>query len=168
MATTRPQTDERLKLRQWFGEIPVKDARRDLHIQINEKDIKTAVKGDPENCVFSRACQRAYGSRSVVFFGTVAYVDVLNNRGNRQVERYLINKEGRDLIKRFDKGNKVSVAGFKLLGIPAGSTTEAKRKYMRKYMRDHAQAPRSTTAPKRRPSHSRFDMFIQPHSAQAA
>src|SRR6188474_2774565 len=85
------------KLKQWFGNLPVVEAKRELRIQPSLRDIRGAVKQDPERCVFSRACRRQLGANTAVFFRTRAYVDLLDEDGKRHIERFNISKDGTKL-----------------------------------------------------------------------
>ena len=93
---------ERIILKKYFGDLKVIEAKHGLRIQPNESDIKNAVRGDARNCVFSKACQRMWSSIAVVFFGTVAYVDLLDKKGVRNVERFNISSEGQRFINAVD------------------------------------------------------------------
>ena len=80
------------------------------------------MKGDPTQCAFSRACQRMWESSIVVFFSTVAYVDLLSDEGTRRVERFIISKGAQDFIRAFDDGEHVNPKGF-VLSAPRPSQT---------------------------------------------
>lgn len=106
-------------IRRFFDGLEVIEAKRELRIQPNAVDSKDAVRDDPTACVFSRACQRVYGSQAVLFFKTIAYVDLLGTRGKskgkRRIERFTIGHAGRKFIRDFDAGKVTSPAGFVLL-----------------------------------------------------
>lgn len=110
----------------WFDNMPVVEAKRELRIQPNKGDIKGAVPNDPHNCVFSKACARMWNSHAVLFFGTVAYVDLLSPNGQRRVERFLISEAGQKFIREVDAGKSVVPGGFVLLP-PTRSTLVAAR-----------------------------------------
>lgn len=121
-------------LRKCFGDVPVKDAKRDLHVQPTPEDFSNGVPRDPGNCGFSRTCQRAFGSKLVLFLARVAYVDLLDDKGNRVVNRYLIDERGVAIIKQYDalsKNGELPVgfvpSGFTLKAPPPGATLEAIR-----------------------------------------
>jgi hypothetical protein len=91
-----------IKLKEFFGDMSVSDAKADLHIQPNEEDIRTAVPGDPQNCAFSRACQRMYGSKGALFLGRSAYVDLLDEQGRSVVRRHILSRTAQDFIDNID------------------------------------------------------------------
>lgn len=97
-----------------WGGMPVRDARKDLRIVPTRADVRTAKRGDPEQCVFSQACRRQFGSSQVMFLRGVAYIDLPQEDGSRVVERFLVPPAMRELIVNFDKGSSVPVAGFML------------------------------------------------------
>lgn len=99
-------------LQRWFGDLPVVEATHELRVQPTDADIKSAKKNDPANCAFSRTCQRMWGATTVLFFGTVAYVDLLSDKGVRRVERFQLPMAAREYIAAFDAGKKVNPAGF--------------------------------------------------------
>lgn len=163
-------------LRKWFGDLEVIEAKRELRVQPNDDDIKNAVKHDPMNCVFSRACQRMWSSTAVVFFGTVAYVDLLDSKGVRHVERFTISADGKRFIREFDAGKVTKPRGFVLLA-PTKSQTAAAKTLRRKQLRSARKAVlkgKTTGAlrPKRKPTGIRLSVFRNgmgmaqfPHSA---
>lgn len=104
----------RVALKRWFGDLEVVEASRDLHVQPKEEDAINGIRKDPSQCMFSKACQRMYDSTVVLFFGTVAYVDLLDEDGIRRVNRFMIDSPAQAVINAYDKGKKVNGAGFKL------------------------------------------------------
>ena len=116
-------------LKRWFGELEVVEAKKELRVQPNEEDIISAVKNDPRQCVFSRACQRMWSSTAVVFFRTVAYVDLLDSAGKRRLERFSISSAGQRMIRDFDAGKKIDPKGFVLLPPSASATTDRVLQY---------------------------------------
>lgn len=120
-------------LKRVFGDLEVVEATAPLHLQPQRCDIDTAERDDPANCAFSRACQRMYGSSVVLFFGTVAYVDLLDEHGERKIFRFSIGQAARDFIKAFDAGEDVKPGGFRLSPPPPGETLDgiAKRRRSR-------------------------------------
>ena len=155
---------DRQQLQKYFGDLPIVEAKKELRIQPNAKDIKAAVRGDAEQCVFSRACKRMWNSERVAFFGTKAYVELLDKNGNKRIERFVISNEGRKMIKDFDKGKKIDPAGF-VLKPPSPSNTaayflvKARERYAKK-----GQNPKDGTRPKRPPSSARFAKFASAHA----
>ena len=77
---------------QFFGDLPVVEAKANLQVQPIAEDIENAVPGDPQNCAFAKACKRMYGSKGVLFFSTVAYIDLLDGKGRRVAMRHTISE----------------------------------------------------------------------------
>lgn len=109
-------------LTRYFNGLRVVEATEALHIQPQRCDIETAERDDPANCAFSRACQRMYDSSVVLFFGTVAYVDLLDPDGDRRVHRFRIDPRAQAFIKAFDAGDDVKPGGFRLTPPPPAAT----------------------------------------------
>jgi hypothetical protein len=160
---------DRTALRKWFGDLEVVEAKKELRVQPNDNDIKESVANDPRNCVFSRACQRMWNSTVVVFFGTVAYVDLLDAAGKRRVERFNISLAGQRFIREFDAGSPITPGGFVLLPPAPSMTIKEKRKNFKKYAAKRRRAilkGKTTGAktpgakrPKRKPSGIRLSVF---------
>lgn len=110
------KTVERL----WDG-IPVQDAENDLRIIIKPCDVSSAVQKDPGHCVFARACKRSFGTKKVLFLRTVAYVELPDDNGGIKVERFQMSDSVMQLIKNFDRGDKVIPHGGFLLLAPSPS-----------------------------------------------
>ena len=154
---------DRAGLRRWFGNLEVIEAKAELRVQPNEEDIKNAIPNDPKNCVFSRACQRMWSSTAVVFFGTIAYVDLLDKNGVRHVERFTISSEGKRFIRAFDAKKPIRPKGFVLLPPTASTTIEARNARSKKDRRRAVLKGKSTGSnarrPKRKPTGIRLSVF---------
>jgi len=108
-----------------WGDIDVVDAKKDLRVFIQPEDVKRATRQDPGCCVFAEACKRQFSATKVLFWRSIAYVELPGPDGSRRVERFTLSPEMRDLIENFDKGNAVGTdAGFELKR-PRPSTTLA-------------------------------------------
>jgi hypothetical protein len=104
-----------------------------------------------------------WGSTAVVFFGTIAYVDLLDKNGRRHVERFVISEEGKRFIRAFDAGKNIVPKGF-LLRPPPPSHTAAKVSAVSKAFRRKAVLKGSSTGsdakrPKRKPTGMRLSVF---------
>lgn len=103
------------EIRRVWGDVQVVDARKDLRVFIEPEDVKKATKKDPGCCVFAQACKRQFAATKVLFWKSVAYVELPGPGGKRRVERFILSPDMRDLIENFDKGNQVpTLAGFEL------------------------------------------------------
>ena len=111
-----------------WGGIPVKDSEHDLRVIIKPCDVKGAVEKDPENCVFAKACRRSFGTKKVLFFRRIAYVEIPDENGESKVERFFMSESVHNLIRDFDRGNAIIPHGGFLLKAPSPSNTlESKR-----------------------------------------
>lgn len=133
-------------LKRWFEGLEVVEAEKELRIQPNAEDVKTAIRGDPRNCVFSRACQRMWGSRLVAFFGTVAYVDLLDGAGKRRVERFMISANGSKELRAWDEGKRFTPKGFLLLPPPPSNTLAGKAKHREALLKGESTGHKGSTA----------------------
>ncbi len=104
-----------VEIQRLWGDAPVVDATKDLRVFILPDDAEGAVRRDPGCCVFARACQRSFGSTKVLFFRSVAYVELPDDEGNVRVERFNMTPKMRSLVEAFDRGEGiVPRAGFLL------------------------------------------------------
>jgi hypothetical protein len=98
-----------------WGGLPVVDGDHDLRVFITQDDLDNAVRKDPGACVFAAACKRIFGSSKVLFFKSVAYVDLPDENGNHRVERFEMPRSMRALVEAFDRGEMtIPEAGFLL------------------------------------------------------
>lgn len=158
----------RSTIRRYFGDLEVVEAEKEIRIQPNEQDIKSAVVGDPENCVFSQACRRMWSANIVLFFGTIAYVDLLDADGKRRVERFRISPAGQRYIRAFDAGEPVDPKGFALLPPRPSETLEAECRKNTRARRallvgtaEEAKGGSNAKRPKRKPSTGRLSTFYR-------
>jgi hypothetical protein len=157
------------ELRRVFGDMEVVEATEALHIQPRPRDIKTAKRDDPANCAFSRACQRMYDSSVVLFFRTVAYVDLLDEHSVRKIYRFRIDRPAQEFIKAFDAGEDVGPGGFRLSPPPPGMTLNGAAEQRKKRTERRREAalkgeayepdPRYRHAGMNRPTAARFRNF---------
>jgi hypothetical protein len=156
-------------VKNWFPGLPVVEAKHALRIQPSASDLSNSVRHDAQRCVFSQCARRMWGSHRVVFFGSTAYLDLLDSYGRRRVERFLISADGRRLIRDFDAGKKIKLRGFVLR--PPSKTTmlKSKRRYAAEYHKKHGYAQQATkSVSKRKPTYIRYVEFEKtPHRAGA-
>jgi hypothetical protein len=111
------------QVERFWGKIPVVDAKKELRVFILPDDVRNACPKDADSCVFALACKRACGASRVLFFRTIAYVELPDKSGKMRVERFMISDDMKELISRFDRGLPVQEnAGFTLL-VPKPSKT---------------------------------------------
>lgn len=120
-------------VRRLWGNLPVKDATEILRVMPTERDVTKATRHDPSACAMAQACRRMFHSRSVLFFRTVAYVDVPQANGTRAVERYFLNANAREQILRFDRTGKFDPAGYTLHAPHKSKRLDAIAKKSREY-----------------------------------
>src|SRR5215471_718076 len=119
------------EIRKLYGDLPVFDADSDMIVYVNLDDQEYGVPGDPNNCMFSRACKRAFGSQGVLFYPTVAYVDMLHPSDNSQraVFRFYLPKPTRRRLERFEwDRNHAIEATFLLKAVPPSQRLTTRRK----------------------------------------
>lgn len=117
------------ELRREWGDVPVIDAMKDLRVFVMPEDVAAATRKDPGFCVFAQACRRSYGSTKVMFWRTVAYVELPNAEGGIRVERFMLGDGVQALIRRFDEGKGViPKAGFVLHAPPRGRKLDHARR----------------------------------------
>ncbi len=124
LSTKKPAPEKRRRkmvdlgaehIRRTWGDVDVVDANKDLRVFIAPEDVKAATKKDPGYCVFAQACRRLFHTTKVLFFRTVAYIEMPTESGERRVERFIMGPAMRDLIESFDQGKGViPEAGFLL------------------------------------------------------
>jgi hypothetical protein len=116
------------EIRRLWGDIEVVDASKDLRVFISPEDVRSATPKDPGCCVFAQACKRQFAATKVLFWRSVAYVELPSQSGKRRVERFRLSPEMRSLIESFDRGRPVALeAGFELKAMGPSQTFERKR-----------------------------------------
>jgi hypothetical protein len=116
------------EIQRHWGDIEVIDATKDLRVFIKPEDVASAKSKDPGCCVFAQACKRQFAATKVLFWRSVAYVELPGPDGKRRVERFELSPHMRQLIEDFDKGNAVPLsAGFELKRVRPHMTFEVKR-----------------------------------------
>lgn len=112
-------------IRREFKGLPMVDAKADFSLVLRTADIHAA-KGhakDPENCALAKACARQLHSSKVVFFRSVAYVDMPDEKGVRSVIRFILPDNTSAIIRAFDKGESVKGEVMVALKAPSDSCT---------------------------------------------
>ena len=110
-------------IRRHWGDIEVVDAANDLRVFVQPQDVASATTKDPGCCVFAQACKRQFAATKVMFWKSVAYVELPGPDGTRRVERFTMSPDMRNLVENFDQGKSVIPdAGF-LLKAPRPSYT---------------------------------------------
>ena len=130
MSMRRTQRDILVR---FFGDLPVIEAKGKLIVLANDNDGQRAVRADPANCVFAKACHRLYGSTAVVFFRSVAYIDLPDAHNVRHIHRFMLPHETRDKIAEFDRTGVAATGGYTLLPPTRSATLEAAEKYQRRH-----------------------------------
>lgn len=113
-------------LRMFHG-LPVVDAEAPLRIFPIAADISGAKIKDPENCILARACKRMFGSKSILFWRTTAYVELTDENGTPRVERFKLSGYARKAIEKFDKTGIANPAGYTLSPPAPGVSLECQR-----------------------------------------
>jgi hypothetical protein len=122
-----------VEIKRHWGDIEVVDATKDLRVFVQPEDISSAVEKDPGCCVFAQACKRQFAATKVLFWKSVAYVELPGPDGKRRVERFTLSSQMRSLIEDFDKGKPViPEAGFELKRVRNSERFEAREEKRRK------------------------------------
>lgn len=148
------------RLKKWFGELPVKEARADLIIQPSQADIKQAKRNDPRHCIFANACSRMYGSKSVLFFKRYSYVDMLNEKGERVVYRFENSPELQKCIEEFDEKNLAKEGAF-MLRRPAKSRKLGSRKHYKPSSKPRVAGSKVKKFRRPKPVHGRYLQYLE-------
>lgn len=103
------------EIKRHWGDVEVVDAEKDLRVFIQPEDVNSATAKHPGCCVFAQACKRQFAATKVLFWKSVAYVELPGVDGKKRVERFQLGPNMRELIENFDKGMPVAeMAGFEL------------------------------------------------------
>lgn len=122
------------EIRRVWGEIEVVDSDKDLRVFIRPEDVLSATPKDPGCCVFAQACKRQFAATKVLFWRSVAYVELPGPDGTPRVERFSLSPQMRSLIENFDKGNPIpNVAGFELKKPRQWQTFQSQSRKQRAY-----------------------------------
>jgi hypothetical protein len=131
-----------------FGNLTRRDAKQNLRVIVTDADIKIAVRVDPCNCAIAKACHRMFNSTAAVIFHTIAYVDLIDDKSKRWLERFVVSRSAKRAIELFDKTGKADPAGFILRAPSPCNTTEALRKKNKVY--EEAKKANGITRPHRK------------------
>ena len=111
-----------------WGRKIIVDAKENLRVFILPEDLENATRKDPACCIFAQACKRSFHATKVLFFRTVAYVELPFQDGETRIERFILPKPMRDLIADFDKGRTdIPSAGFLLKSPTVAQSLDAER-----------------------------------------
>jgi hypothetical protein len=142
------QADE---VRSIFGALEIVEAKTDFVVYVTAEEHETGVRGDPNRCMFSNACKRAFGSKGVLFYPTIAYVDMVDPRDSsrRIVMRFQLPPETRKQLEDFDAGiGDFQEASFILKAVRPSERLAAKAKRSRQRKRAQQLSPAERTAAK--------------------
>lgn len=103
-----------------FRGLPVEDATAPVFIQPSREDIDSGIPGDPCNCMYANAFKRLYNSHNVFIFSEIAYIEMLNSKGEHIMKRYFIKGDAHKLRQAFDEGIPIPAHGVSF-DIPTGS-----------------------------------------------
>jgi hypothetical protein len=115
------------EVRSIFGDLEIVEATTDFVVYVTAQEQEESVRGDPNKCMFSEACKRAFGSKGVLFYPTVAYVDMIDpeDPDRRIVMRFRLPQKTRDRLEAFDRGeDDTHEATFVLKAVPKTKTLQ--------------------------------------------
>jgi len=124
------------KLLDKFGGYPIKEAKSDLVIYLQDVHIEDATVADPSNCAFAMACKDTLKSPFAWFWRAWAYVVLPDDKGVPSAFRFQIPQRTSQQIIDFDRTGHAAQGGYWLKAPPEGSTLEARRKRDRQYAKD--------------------------------
>ncbi len=130
---------DRATLKKLFGDLPVVEGKRDLHIQLSPSDLRKAGKS-PHNCVFAQACKRLWKSKGVMIYSTTAYIDLLDKNGDRKLTRFMISKPMAKVIQKFDNDGEVPEVGVVLRAPSPSQTVRWRVRHKRRWRADPTNA----------------------------
>lgn len=117
-----------LEIRRLWGGLPVVDATKALRLFVRPEDVEKATPKDPGCCVFAQACKRVFNVDKILFFRSVAYVELPDREGKHRVERFFLPLTTRRYIAAFDRGEGIiPEAGFELVPPPPSERFANKR-----------------------------------------
>ena len=152
-----------VEIKRHWGDIEVVDATKDLRVFVQPEDISSAVEKDPGCCVFAQACKRQFAATKVLFWKSVAYVELPGPDGKRRVERFTLSSQMRSLIEDFDNGKPViPEAGFELKRVRNSERFEAREEKRRKAKERQKQALLSGTCTGERKGNQGKGAFSKP------
>lgn len=134
----------RQRKERYFQGLPVREGRGDILVQPTKNDIKQAVRYDPERCAYACCLRRMLETSRVFVYTTVCYIEVLDEKGDHWMERYVITDHAHAYIQRFDNGELVGPGGFLLKRPTGGKTLEHKRKQSRHWYKTHPEEVKRT------------------------
>jgi hypothetical protein len=150
--SSRVKTKSYEEVKRHWGDVEVIDSQKDLRVFVQPEDVASAKAKDPGCCVFAQACKRQFAATKVLFWKSVAYVELPGPDGARRVERFSLSPSMRSLIESFDRGNPVpNVAGFELKKPRPSLTFGVKLKHNRAHRqrKKHALLNGTAQAPRR-------------------
>lgn len=95
-----------------WGDLEVVDATDILRLSVMTNDIVTGQRKVPGCCGMANAAKRSFGSTKVLFYRSVAYIEMADEDGNRRVERYTLSTGAKNFIAAFDKGEEVTTGTY--------------------------------------------------------
>jgi hypothetical protein len=112
-------------LRKHFGDLPIKEAKANVYVRPNADDIKNGIPGDPERCALSLCVRRAYGAKMVLFLGSFAFIDLVDEKNRQAIWRLRQTTAGKNWVRQFDETKdktKMLDSGL-MLTVPSPSIT---------------------------------------------
>jgi hypothetical protein len=119
------------EIKRVWGDVQVVDAEKDLRVLILPEDVDHAIRHDE-----AQACRRTFGASKVLFWRSVAYVELPKEDGVTRVERFIMPSSMRSLVEAFDRGQDViPKAGFILKAPTAGRRLDygVRKEYLRRH-----------------------------------
>jgi hypothetical protein len=96
--------------RRTFDGKPIVDAEHNFSLIIRESAVRAArdKQKDAGHCVIAEACRDQVGEDiTVAIFRRVAYVELPNAKGKREVRRFILDPAAASIVAAFDRGRHV-------------------------------------------------------------
>jgi hypothetical protein len=119
-----------------YSGMRVIEATFDLLVKPTAQDLKKAVKKDPLNCALSKCCRRLYGTDKVVFYKTVAYVELPDENGIHQIYRFTLSVGTVKIVSHFDKTGEFPLGATLVLKAPRRTSRLSYAKEMNKRLKE--------------------------------
>lgn len=125
-------------LRKKFGDLRIIEAKTPLRLQPVPQDAEGAEAKCPDNCILVHTAARMFGCKGAIFWKTSAYLDLLDDKGDRNVERFIVPAKTMRSISNFDHGIPIRQGcGLLLLPPKHSQTLKQKEKRTQRYNRQN-------------------------------
>jgi len=116
-------------LRRAYGtDLEIVDSDFNLPVMVEKRDTIGAIPLDAKNCAFSKTCQRMYHATMVLFFSTVAYIDLPDENGVVKIYRFMLATKANNAVSVYDKTHDFQPGIYLLKAPPRHKQLETQRR----------------------------------------